>query len=150
MNSAAPQHQGGQVLVRLGAGVEPIAVGGPLDVRSTKGFEGALGATAGADYRAVHIGGLIDESRTQADLLQGRNHRRITTAQRLRLQLVHAFAQLAEDLFKALQKRSPRAFIWALSFCFICCSATPKLPASSTIALENAASPASIQGRWKI
>ena len=53
---------------------------------------------------ATDKGGLVDEAMLEGDLPQGFDHGDVAAAQRLRLQLVQPLAQLAEDLFQALEE----------------------------------------------
>ncbi|CAI3791281.1 hypothetical protein GLGCALEP_00128 [Pseudomonas sp. MM221] len=101
---APAQHQRSQVLVRFGGGVQPVAVGRPLDVGWPQGFERPLVATVGAGDVAIDISRFINEPRTQANLLQRRQHRRAAATQGLRLQQVYPFTQLAEHLLEAIEK----------------------------------------------
>ncbi|MNJ57366.1 hypothetical protein D3C77_529520 [compost metagenome] len=101
---ATAKHQRRQVVIGFGGGVEPVAVGRPLDIGRTQWIDGALANTIGAGDIAIDVSGLIDETISEGDLLQGRQHAGIATSQRLQLQLVDAFAQLAEDLLQAREK----------------------------------------------
>ncbi|MNO62211.1 hypothetical protein D3C76_528830 [compost metagenome] len=75
-----------------------------MDIRGPQRFEGPCAAAVGAGDIAVHVDRFIDEARPQPDLLQRRQHRRITATQLQRLQFIDTFAQLAKHLLESIEK----------------------------------------------
>ncbi|MNS80023.1 hypothetical protein D3C72_1136900 [compost metagenome] len=101
---ASPQHQRCKVVIGFAGGIEPVTVGRPANVRRPQGVDSALTDSIGTGNRTIDISRFVDKPVLEANLLQYPQHRRITAAQWLRLQLVDAFAQLAEYLLQALEE----------------------------------------------
>ncbi|MNZ54133.1 hypothetical protein D3C78_720270 [compost metagenome] len=101
---ATSEHQCRAVFIGFGRRVEPIAVGRALDVGWADGRKRFLMRAVGAELCLVDVGCFIHETVVETDLLQGREHVHVTATQRLRLQVIQAFAQLAKQLLQSLQE----------------------------------------------
>ncbi|MNY19030.1 hypothetical protein D3C86_1524440 [compost metagenome] len=71
---AAPEHQRGAIFIGFGGGVQPVTVGGALDVRGAYQRQAFLTRTIGTDARGIHVGRFIDETVIETDRLQRRDH----------------------------------------------------------------------------
>ncbi len=101
---AAPHHQGGQIIIGLLAGIQPVALALALQIRRALRAERGTPGRGRTALITADKGGLVDEAVLEHHPAQGFHHGQVAAAQGLLFQLVERLAELTEDLLDAIEK----------------------------------------------